>query len=566
MTLEISISFTLPVTLEIIAFLKRTSKVTESTDFLNALSASVPLWASSLVSLALGALLGFVAYRLHQTSIRKDAQSEAEDIIQEAKDEAELKLLEEKERIQEIEVELWSKDEKKMLETEERIEELEELAQEKKQKADNRYSQERQKAVQFENEIKEGEQKVLEMDQSLQKVRLEYKKLEEEMARKLATRLDMAPEQAREELIQQLIQESEKRAYETAQAEEEDTKEHAEQMAKEILNTALMRFARPYCPERGIAPVYFETPEQRRILVDEKGENLKALSEVTGCDIIVENEMEMIGVAGFDPVRRELTRRTLERCLKEKKPLNADTIRRIAENQKREILGQIKRDGDNVAKELKLEGLHPEIRQMMGSLRFRYSFTQNQYFHCAEVGWLAGLLASELKGTEIKKARRSGLLHDLGKAMDHELEGGHAVIGADFIQKRNEAPDIVHAVKAHHYDEQPSTDMAFMVIAADAISGARPGARRSTIESYNQKVTELEAIARSFDGVTDCYILSGGREVRVLVNSRKIDDTASLKLSRDIATRVENECNYPGQIKVVVVRETLVTETTKVHL
>jgi ribonuclease Y len=155
------------------------------------------------------------------------------------------------------------------------------------------------------------------------------------------------------------------------------------------------------------------------------------------------------------------------------------------------------------------------------------------------------------------------MLHDLGKSMDHELDGGHAVIGANFIEKRNEAPDIVHAVRAHHYDEQPSTDLAFLVIAADAISGARPGARRSTMESYTQKVTELEAIAKSFEGVTDCYILSGGRECRVLVNSKKIDDHRALRLSAEIAKRIENECNYPGQIKVVVVRETLVSEYTK---
>ncbi len=539
--------------------------MSELTEFLNGLSASIPLWASTGVSLAMGACFGYLIYGIYTTSLRMSAQNEAEELVQEAKDQAEIQLLEEKERIQEIEVELWAKDEKQMLEAEERIEELEELAQEKKQKADNRYSQERQKTVQYENEVVAGEKQIQELDQGLQRVRQEVQKLAEEISNKLAQRLETTPEQAREELMAQLIQETEKRAFEQAQEFEEDVKEHSETMAKEILDTALMRFARPYCPERGIAPVYFENPDQRRILIDEKGENIKALSEVTGCDIIVEPEMEMIGVAGFDPVRRELTRRTLEKCLKERKPLNPETIRRYAENQKREILNQIKRDGDSLAKELKLEGLHPEVRQMMGSLRFRYSFTQNQYFHCGEVGWLAGLLAAELRGVEIKKARRSGMLHDLGKAMDHELEGGHAVIGADFIQKRNEAPDIVHAVKAHHYDEQPSTDMAFLVIAADAISGARPGARRSTIESYNQKVTELETIARSFDGVTDCYILSGGRECRVIVNSRKVDDVKALKLSHDIAERIENECNYPGQIKVVVVRETVVNETTKAH-
>ncbi len=535
------------------------------TELLNSLSAAIPVWASASVSLLFGILIGYAIYGIWQASTLKMAQTEADDILQDAKDAAEIRLLEEKERIQEIEVELWSKDEKMMLETEERIEELEELVQEKKQKADTRYSQERQKTVNHENEVKEGEKKVQAQDQTLQKIKAELNRMGEDLAQKLATRLQMTPDQAKAELIQQLIHEAEKRAYEAAQEYEEEIKEHSEPLAKEILDTALMRFARAYCPERGIAPVYFENPNQRQILVDEKGENLKALTEVTGCDIIVDPSMEMVGVAGFDPVRRELTRRTLERCLKEKKPLNPETIKRLAENQKREILNQIKRDGDNLAKELKLSDLHPEIRQMMGSLRFRYSFTQNQYFHCGEVGWLAGLLAAELRTVEPRKARRAGMLHDLGKAMDHELEGGHAVIGADFIQKRNEAPDIVHAVKAHHYDEQPSTDMAFLVIAADAISGARPGARRSTIESYNQKVTELEAIARSFDGVTDCYILSGGREVRVIVNSKKIDDIKALKMSHDMAEKIENECNYPGQIKVVIVRETLVSETTKVH-
>ena len=544
---------------------KRIRKVSGLTELLNSLSSAWPVWAAGGVALLFGVLFGYLIYGIFQASILKMAQNEAEDILQDARDAADIRLLEEKERTQEIEVELWAKDEKMMLETEERIEELEELVQEKKQKADNRYSQERQKTVQHENEVKEGEAQVQAQDQSLQKIKSELKRLGEELAQKLATRLQITPDQAKDELIQQLIQETEKRAFEKAKEYEEDIKEHSEPLAKEILDIALMRFARAYCPERGIAPVYFETPDQRRILVDEKGENLKALTEVTGCDIIVDPQMEMIGVAGFDPVRRELTRRTLERCLREKKPLGPEQIKKFAENQKREILNQIKRDGDNLAKELRLEGLNPEIRQMMGSLRFRYSFTQNQYFHCGEVGWLAGLLAAELGGVMPKKARRAGMLHDLGKAMDHELEGGHAVIGADFIQKRNEAPDIVHAVKAHHYDEQPSTDMAFLVIAADAISGARPGARRSTIESYNQKVTELEAIARSFDGVTDCYILSGGREVRVIVNSKKVDDIKALKMSHDMAEKIENECNYPGQIKVVIVRETLVSETTKVH-
>lgn len=534
-------------------------------EILNAVSAAIPLVPAVIISLLVGCASGFVLYRLQQAAIRKAAQWEATDLIQEAKDASEIQLLEEKERIQEIETELWAKDEKDMLKAEEHIEELEELVTEKKQKLDTAYSQERQKTVNYENQVKAEEAEIQKSDLNLQKKKAEVQSLAQDLAQKLAERLGTSTETVQQELIQQLIIDTQRRALEASEQFDEQTKEHSENLAKEILENALSRFARPYSAERGIAPVYFENPEQRKIFGDPKGPVVKTIEEITGCEIFIQDDMELIGVAGFDPVRRELTRRTLERCLKEKKPLTPDTVRRLAENQKKEILNQIKRDGDNLAKELKLDNVHPEIRQMMGSLRFRYSFTQNQYFHCGEVGWLAGLLASELRSVNIKKARRSGMLHDLGKAMDHELEGGHAVIGAEFIQARNEAPDVVHAVKAHHYDEQPATDMAYLVIAADAISGARPGARRSTIESYNQKVADLENIAKSFEGVTDCFILSGGRECRVLVNGRKVSDVNALHLSQKIAEKIEAECSYPGHIKVVVVRETLVTETTKAH-
>ena len=308
----------------------------ELISFLNTLSESIHWWMAGLFARVMGGAWGFLIYRLYQTSLKRSAQAEAAEILQDAKDASDLQLLEEKERIQEIEVELWSKDEKAMLETEERIEELEELVQEKKQKSDNRYSQERQKTVLHETEVKEGEKKTLEMDVEVQKIRQEIQKMSMELAEKLATRLQTTPQESQDELMAEMIQESEKRSYDRAKEFEENVKEHSEQLAKELLGNALDRFNRAYCPERGIAPVYFENADQRRILVDEKRENLKTLTEITGCDIIVEDQMEMVGVAGFDPVRRELTRRTLERCLKEKKPLNPDSIRKIAENQKRE--------------------------------------------------------------------------------------------------------------------------------------------------------------------------------------------------------------------------------------
>lgn len=525
----------------------------------------IAMIAIAVISLLAGGGLGLVLHKFFNVRTVRHAREEAQEIIAEVKEAIELKSLEERERIQELEMELWTKVEPDMLRSEARIEELQELADEKKSKADQIVQEEKKKLQERESDVKNQEQVLRTQEGDLNKLRDLQKGLNKDLVQKLTERLNTSAEEFKNQLKEQMEEETRRRSARLAQEFEENTKEHAEQKAKKILSLVIDRFARPYCPERGIGAVNFPDAHIRKLFCDPAGNNIKAIQDACGCDIIVEDGMDMVGVAGFDPVRRELTRRTLERIFKEKKNINPDFIRKIAENQKKELFKNIKHDGDALAKELKLEGLNAEVRQMMGSLRFRYSFTQNQYFHCGEVGWLAGLMAAEL-GLHIKKARRVGMLHDIGKSMDHVMEGGHAVIGADFIAARGEAPEIVHAVKAHHFDEQPSTDHAFLVIAADAVSGARPGARRSTIESYNQKVSELQDIARSFPGVTDCFVLSGGRECRVLVNGRKVDDTQALDLSKKIAARIEEECNYPGQIKVVVVRETVATEQTRKEL
>lgn len=521
--------------------------------------------ATALSGLIVGGGAGLALHKFLRAHTLRQAREEAQEIIGETQEAIELKALEEKERVQEIEMEMWTKVENDMLKTEGRIEELQDLANERKSKADSVIQEEKKKLQEREVDVKAQEQALRAQEAELSKLKEVQKGLNKDLVGKLTEKLATSADEFKEHLKSQLEEDARRRGARLIQQNEEDLKEHAEAKAKRILSMIIDRFARPYCAERGIGAVNFPDSNIRKLFCDSNGNNIKALQEACGCDIIVEEGMDMVGVAGFDPVRRELTRRTLERVFKEKKNINPDFIRKIADNQKKELFKNIKHDGDALAKELRLEGLNPEIRQMMGSLRYRYSFTQNQYFHCGEVGWLAGLMAAEL-GLDIKKARRVGMLHDIGKSMDHVMEGGHAVIGADFIAARGEAPDVVHAVKAHHFDEQPSTDHAFLVIAADAVSGARPGARRSTIESYNQKVSELQDIARSFQGVTDCFVLSGGRECRVLVNGKKVDDTQALELSKKIAARIEEECNYPGQIKVVVVRETVVTEQTRKEL
>ncbi len=515
------------------------------------------------LGLSLGGLLGWGLYRLYCSFIVLQAQSEVLEIQQESKDLKATLLEEEKEQMQAIELELWTKHEPDLIKFEEKIENLTDIQNEQKTKHERVRSEMQKRRSDLENTFRNKRQAFQKIESRIEDKELQAKALQKDMATNLLSRLQLEHDAAVTKQADNMVLEAQADSHKMIERRVEQVQSQAEQMAKRLLDIAIDRFARPYCPERGIGPVYFPDAHARKLFCDPQGLNAKTVSQLCGCDLVVEDQMEMIGVAGFDPVRRELTRRVLERLMKEKKAINPDVIKRVYENHKKELFRTIQQDGESVAREMGCQEFHPEIKMLLGSLRYRYSFTQNQHFHVAEVGWLAGLLAHELRGN-FQSARRSGVLHDIGKAMDHQMEGGHAMIGADFIEKRGEVAEIVHNVRAHHFDTQPNTDEAFMLIAADAVSGARPGARRSTMETYNQKVSELQEIARSFAGVTDCFVLNGGRECRILVNSRQIDDHKALEMSANIAKRIEEECNYPGQIRVVVVRETIVTESTKV--
>ncbi len=521
-------------------------------------------WAMILffsISSVVGVVLGLILWQVFRYQFIKRTNEEAADLVREAQDQFELEEMERTQKIQDIEVEAWAKSEKELTGFEERIEDQEDIIKQKLQKLN---SQTQSIDAKFRNQkevLEKEEQRVRSHSQSVDSLKNKILENENSFIDKLIEKTTLSKPTIVEEIIQGQEKQLQDRMRNWLEEVTEMFNESSESKAKQILDRILNRFARPYCPERGIGGVYFENPNDKLNLCDEKGANIQAIQDACGCDIIIEEGSEQIGIAGFDPVRRELTRRTLEKVLGLNKRLTPELIKRHAEQQQQDLFKQIREDGDAIAREMKLTNMHPEIKKMMGSLRFRYSFTQNQYFHCGEVGWLCGLLAAEVRG-EIAQARRSGMLHDIGKSMDHAMEGGHAVIGANFIGARGEHVDVVHNVRAHHFDEQPNSDTAFLVIAADAVSGARPGARRSTAQSYTQKISEFQEIARSFEGVTDCIVLSGGRECRVYVNSRQVDDLKALELSKKIAHQIEDQCNYPGQIKVVVVRDTLIQELT----
>jgi ribonuclease Y len=289
-------------------------------------------------------------------------------------------------------------------------------------------------------------------------------------------------------------------------------------------------------------------------LIGREGRNIRAIEAATGVDLIIDDTPEAVVVSSFDPVRREVARRTIERLIEDGR-IHPARIEELVEKIRIEVEKNTLEDGERAAFDLGLHGIHPEILKLIGALKYRTSYTQNQYSHVIEVGFLCGAMAAEL-GISVKTARRAGLLHDIGKAIDHSIEGSHAVIGADFAKKYGEHPAIVHAIRAHHEDVKPETVLAHLVMASDALSGARPGARRERMESYIQRLEDLEKISSQFEGVERAFAIQAGREVRVLVESEKVSDEQATVLSNDIAKRIEEELTYPGQIRIMVIRET----------
>ncbi|MBE8162764.1 MAG: HDIG domain-containing protein [Bdellovibrionaceae bacterium] len=326
----------------------------------------------------------------------------------------------------------------------------------------------------------------------------------------------------------------------------------AEKKAKNILHNGLNRFTMPYCPHRGIGIITFNSDEHFHFFCETHSHLFPKLESI--CELTIKTTEQTVEVLTRDPMRRKWASDFLEKILFYKKPLQDGQMEEILKKQKNYLLKTIQDDGKKAFQKLQLKPLHNNILNVFGTLQYRYSFTQNQYAHCLEVGFLCGLLASEIDA-EVKKYRLSGLLHDLGKAIDHNKQGGHAVIGADLLARHDVNPDVVYAIRSHHHDTPPKSSLDFLVIAADALSGARPGARRSTANSYNQKMDQLEEIGNSFNEITHTLVLNAGRELRVFVDSKRVSDKRILDLHKELVEKVETECKYPHQIKIMIIRK-----------
>ena len=387
----------------------------------------------------------------------------------------------------------------------------------------------------------------------------------QEMFNRQKDELERISNMTMEEAKQVLISRIQKDAYHDAAVMvreiEQHAKEEGEKKARNIISLAIQKCAADHVAETTVSVVALPTDDMKGRIIGREGRNIRTLETATGVDLIIDDTPEAVIISAFDPVRREVARMALEKLISDGR-IHPARIEETVDKCRRELEISMKREGEKAVMDVGIHGIHPDLVKLLGRLKYRTSFGQNALNHSMEVAWLSGLLASEL-GLNVTQARRAGLLHDIGKSLDHEIEGSHVQIGVDIARKYKENPAVIHAIEAHHGDVEPKTPLAFIVMAADAISAARPGARRENMESYIKRLENLEELSCSFEGVESAFAVQAGREVRIMVKPDAVNDDQLILLARSITKKIEDELDYPGQIKVNVIRESRAVEYAK---
>ena len=465
---------------------------------------------------------------------RKEAQAQKKEILLQGQDELFNQKRELEHEFKERERELKARD-RKLQEQGERLEEKLEKATEKEHEL-----------LSVEKDLSKKERKLAELEETLNE-RID------EQEHRLQEVSGLTAEEARQRLFAEIESRTRHEAAKMMRLIEAEARETADRKAKEIIACSIQRYAGDYVGEHTVTAVTLPSEDMKGRIIGREGRNIRALEAATGVDLIIDDTPETVILSAYSPLRRQVAKMALERLIQDGR-IHPARIEDVVHKCEQELEVQIREVGEQATFDAGVHGIHPELVRFLGQLRYRTSCTQNVLQHSLEVAALCGMMAAEL-GMDIKKAKRAGLLHDIGKAVDHEVEGPHALIGADLAKKYNESKEILHAIAAHHEDQRPETALAVLVQAADSLSGARPGARKELLESYVKRLEDLENIASEFDGVSKAYAIQAGREIRVMVNSENVDDDQTYMLCKGITGKIEENLTYPGQIRVTVIRE-----------
>lgn len=495
-------------------------------------------------------VLGWRSIRQDGQRIREQAEVDASKVLDEAKRQGEAQMREVEVAAREKLLQARSEFEKVSRKNRSELEAQERRLTQKQDSLDKRADE----LGRRDKELNQLDRTVTSREKNAEKREAEVERMFEEERGKLEQIAGLTAQQAREELVRVMEDDAKIEAAHIVKRIEDEAREQAGRQAQRIIGMAIQRSASDYVSETTVSVVMLPNDEMKGRIIGREGRNIRALEMATGVDLIVDDTPEAVILSGFDPFRREVARVALERLIVDGR-IHPARIEEIVEKVKAEFEQKILQEGEAALLELGIPGMHPELVKLLGRLRYRTSYGQNVLQHSKEVAFLAGTMAAELRAN-VSIARRGGLVHDIGKAIDREMDGTHLQIGIDLLRKYGETEEVVHAMACHHGDYDPQTVEAVLVTAADALSAARPGARREVLETYVKRLEKLEEIASSFKGVQKTFAIQAGREVRIIVDSGKIGDEQALWLSKDIARRIEQELTYPGQIKVTVIRET----------
>lgn len=514
-----------------------------------------------LLTLVLGLSAGIglgVILKGRAAAVRlRDAEAEAARIIAAAERDAETRrkeaVIEAKDKLYQARAEFERESREKRQEIhnqERRLSQKEENLEKRMEAVEKRESE----AARRERELLVREKSVQEREERFEKGLREQRQMLEKIA-------GMTAEEAKRQLMMSMEDEARYEAAKTIKRIEDEAREEADKKAKGIISTAIQRYASDYVAEATVSVVSLPSDEMKGRIIGREGRNIRALEAATGIDLIIDDTPEAVTLSCYDPLRREIARLTIERLIADGR-IHPARIEEVAEKVKRDLDIAMKEEGEKAAFDLGIHNMSPDLIRLIGRLKYRTSYGQNVLMHSREVGYFAGIMAAEL-GCDQKLARRAGLLHDIGKAVDHEVEGTHPAIGADLAKKYGESPKVINAIMSHHGDGEATCVESVLVAAADALSAGRPGVRRETLESYLKRLEKLEEVANSFKGVEKSYAIQAGREIRIIVKPEDLSDTLAAQLSRDIAKKIEQDLTYPGQIKVTVVRESRYVEYAK---